>query len=541
MDDEIGKNMMKRYIFCISLMVLLVFVRGFGQTEKADSLLNLFDSKQTVGVANQLFDLFDAEELTDDHIQMTEKTPTDTLRQQVWYWAAEYYNQHQQFKKASDYGLKALPLCEAGDNRTMEGDCLAILAISLLRQGDFQQAIVYAKRCNELDRKAGDPGNIASSLNLLAAIFTASYQHEDAEQCILEGLDYAAKAGDTGRLAILNGMACEVYYYQKKYPYALNYGRKALEIEQQLGRKDKVAMRQSQVAGALIGMQRMDEARQFLDQALPVLHDTNPHSYAIACNQMGDVLLHDKKDSEAASYFQKALQILMSQSDLYNEGHSRRGLYLSLRNTSPSQAMEHIDRYMELRDSIYNLRTSALVTQYAALLGNQRLQEEKAEMQRQHRTTILIGTAIFLLVMALVALFAYYRIRREQRRIAELTRHIEELPQSEPYKNSNQEFLMKFVDIVNQQLSHGQLGVEQVAEQMNMSATTLRRQLFQATGESPKAYFTAIQMRKATNLLANTDSSVADIALQCGYQEVSSFIRAFKRIYGVSPSQYLKR
>ena len=102
MDDEIGKNMMKRYIFCISLMVLLVFVRGFGQTEKADSLLNLFDSKQTVGVANQLFDLFDAEELTDDHIQMTEKTPTDTLRQQVWYWAAEYDNQHQQFKKASD-------------------------------------------------------------------------------------------------------------------------------------------------------------------------------------------------------------------------------------------------------------------------------------------------------------------------------------------------------------------------------------------------------------------------------------------------------
>ena len=100
---------------------------------------------------------------------------------------------------------------------------------------------------------------------------------------------------------------------------------------------------------------------------------------------------------------------------------------------------------------------------------------------------------------------------------------------------------MKFVDIVNQQLSQGQLGVEQVAEQMNMSATTLRRQLFQATGESPKAYFTAIQMRKAPNLLANTDSSVADIALQCGYQEVSSFIRAFKRIYGVSPSQYLKR
>lgn len=535
-----ANKIMKRFTYYIFLLLLFIPVSGVAQTEKADSLLKLFDSNHSVKVANQLFDLFDAEELTDSHIQMTEKTPADTLRQQVWYWAAEYYNQYQQYKKASDYGLKALPLCEAGNNRTVEGDCLSILAISLLRQGDFQQAIGFAKRCNEIDRQAGDPGNIASSLNLLAAIFTASYQHEDAEQCILEGLEFAAKAGDTGRLAILNGMACEVYYYQKQYPNALNYGRKALEIEQQLGRKDKVAMRQSQVAGALIGMQRMDEARQLLNQALPVLHDTNPHSYAIACNQMGDILLHDKQNTGAANYFKKALQILMSQSDLYNEGHSRRGLYLSLRNTSPAQAMEHIDRYMELRDSIYNLRTSALVTQYAALLGNQRLQAEKAELQRQHRNTILIGTAVFLLVMGLIALLAYYRIRREQRRIAELTRQIEELPQSEP-DNSNQEFLIKLVDVVNQQLSQGQLGVEQVAEKMNMSATTLRRQLMQATGESPKAYFTAIQMRKATNLLATTNSSVADIALQCGYQEVSSFIRAFKRIYDVSPSQYAKR
>ena len=195
---------------------------------------------------------------------------------------------------------------------------------------------------------------------------------------------------------------------------------------------------------------------------------------------------------------------------------------------------------MQLRDSIYNLRTSALVTQYAALLGNQRLQAEKAELQRQHRTTLLIGTAGFLLVVGLVMFLAHYRIRREQHRIAELTKQIEGLSEAEP-DNGNQEFLVKLVDVVNQQLSHGQLGVEQVAEQMNMSATTLRRQLLQATGESPKAYFTAIQMRKATNLLTTTDSSVADIALQCGYQEVSSFIRAFKRIYGVSPSQYLKR
>jgi AraC-like DNA-binding protein len=522
-------------------------------------------------VANEIFDHFNEEELTDGKVQMTQRTHPDTLRQQVWYWAAEYYNQHQQYKKASTYGLKALPLCEAGNDRTTEGDCLTIIAIALHRQGDFQGAIGYAKRCNELDRQAGDPGNIASSLNLLAAIFTASYQHEEAEQCINEGLKYAEKAGDKGRQAVLNGMACEIYYYMKDYRRSLEYGSKALQMEQELGRDEKVAMRQSQMAGALIGMQRMDEARQLLEQALPVLRNGNPHSYAIACNQMGDILLHDGRDGEAAASFQQALQVLVSQSDLYNEGHSRRGLYQSLRKSHPAQAMEHIDRYMLLRDSIYSIRTGALLSQYAALSGNLRLQAEKAELERQHRNSIMIGIAVFLAVVALLWLFARYRIRREQRRIAELTQQIARLtpsPKDESEGEGNEdngvskdsegkqetvedkesaegrqdhEFLLKLVNVVNQLLPQGLLSVERVADEMNLSSATLRRRLLQATGEAPKAYFTAIQMQKATSLLTSSDLSVADVARHCGFMEVSNFIRAFKRVYGVSPSQYLKR
>ena len=76
---------------------------------------------------------------------------------------------------------------------------------------------------------------------------------------------------------------------------------------------------------------------------------------------------------------------------------------------------------------------------------------------------------------------------------------------------------------------------------MNMSTATLRRRLLQATGESPKAYFTAIQMQKARQLLSQNELPVAEIARLCGYQEVTNFTRAFKRIYNISPSQYIKR
>ena len=50
-----------------------------------------------------------------------------------------------------------------------------------------------------------------------------------------------------------------------------------------------------------------------------------------------------------------------------------------------------------------------------------------------------------------------------------------------------------FVQVVNDGLSTGQYGVEAVASEMNMSVQTFRRRLMSVTGESPKAFISAIQ------------------------------------------------
>ncbi len=47
-----------------------------------------------------------------------------------------------------------------------------------------------------------------------------------------------------------------------------------------------------------------------------------------------------------------------------------------------------------------------------------------------------------------------------------------------------------------------------------------------------------LRMRRATKLLHDQQSSIAQIAELLGYSDSSSFIRAFKRIYGITPYQY---
>ncbi len=531
---------------------LLLFLPLFAhaQTEQVDSLLRVFDRQPTVETANRFFTIINKEELFDEPISMKPATPADTLRQQVWYWASEYYQLYQHYEQGVHYGLKALPLCEKSGDVGIEGDCLTAITINYYRMGDFDKAINYAKRCNELDLKTGNADNIASSFNSMAAIFVSAHQYDEAEKCVLRGLDYCRKADNPPRLAILTGMACEIYNNMRRYDVALTYGEQALEMEQKMQNTSKIPVRQSQLSETLMGLGRYSEAKELLSQAIPGLRQSkNYHSLGIACNQMGRLLLHEDKTAEAVTYFDEALQIFVEQKDIFNESRSRRGLYEALRETDPKLAMQHNDRYNLLRDSIFDDQTRVLLTQYSAQLGNERLLAEKEELRHRHTRNIALAVAVFLLLAVVTWAFSYRRARRHHRRIAELTGEIalisqqvtqikEDTAHKKPDFNDRQ-FLIEVISLVNEAMRHGPFSVEDIAKKMSLSPTTLRRRLQQVTGETPKAYITAIQMQHAATLLQQGNYSVNEVAEKCGFNEPSSFTRTFKRTYGVAPSQYV--
>ena len=461
----------------------------------------------------------------------------------------------QSYDAAEQVALQALPACKGSE---AEGDCLNLLAIIYIRKGDFNQAVKYARQCYALDEQSGDPDAISSSLNTLAGIYMSMRQPKEAEKYVLKAIEYAKKVDNPQRMAVLHGMASEVYHTLKQDEQSLDYATKAYEMEQQLGRKDKMAIRQAERASALISLHRDSDAKIALDEAIPGLRESgNIHSLGIACNQMGLLMHQSHNDSAAVRYFSEALEIFISQHDLYNESKSRYGLYEALRSTDPALAMEHNDRYNALRDSIYDANTGELLSKYAAEYGYDELQAENSEILRSRRMYTMAGVAIVALLLAVLA-YVMWRHRRDRIRMRELIRQIEamrhvessdemsgqtveaETDQTEDKLNAEDRlFLMQLVRVVNDGLPSGQYGVEEVASQMNMSVQTFRRRLLSVTGESPKAFISAIQMERAAKLLLdNPDMPVSRVATLCGYDETNSFGRCFKRAYGMTPSQY---
>lgn len=529
------------------------------------------DGKAKVAAANEFFAQYiNAEEISDRPLHFTADTHPDTLRQQAYYWAAEYFYEKQLWTEAEQYGLKALPLCRNRADRTLEGDCLNLISITYIRLANYEKAAKYAKQCNGIDLENGDADNISSSFNTLAAIYMSARQPKEAEKYILKAIEYSQQADNPQRKAVLYGMASEVYHALQDEQQSYDYARMAFETEQTIGRADKALVREAQMVSALMGLKRYDEAKTLLQKVIPAFRENgNRHSLGISCNRMGSMLLDEDSVASAAVYFSEALAIFTEQHDIYNESFSRKGLYRALKKADPEAAMHHLERYNELKDSIYDHDTGELLSKYAALYDNAQLQLENENERAAHRRSILIAAAIIALLALGGWLYVQARRKRHQQHLEELMAQIESLMQqsqqpeaeAEPQTEADtdtaaeeptdstdskeieeKKFLAQVVEAVNAGLLERRFDVDTIASQLNMSTTTFRRQLKSATGEMPKAFINAIQMKKAANLLqTNGDIPISEVAWACGFDESSNFSRTFKKFFDLTPSQYLKK
>ena len=82
------------------------------------------------------------------------------------------------------------------------------------------------------------------------------------------------------------------------------------------------------------------------------------------------------------------------------------------------------------------------------------------------------------------------------------------------------------------------LDVPALARAARCSPAHFSRQFAGAFGSPPHRYLLERRIERAKHLLATTDDSVLEIALDVGFAGASSFCTAFKRVTGTTPGAY---
>lgn len=89
-----------------------------------------------------------------------------------------------------------------------------------------------------------------------------------------------------------------------------------------------------------------------------------------------------------------------------------------------------------------------------------------------------------------------------------------------------------------QQTLDEEIGLDTLAHRFGYSPFHFHRVFTRALGETPKSHVERLRMEKAALVVAVTDATILEIALSVGFNNHETFIRAFKRAYGVTPRQY---
>ena len=96
------------------------------------------------------------------------------------------------------------------------------------------------------------------------------------------------------------------------------------------------------------------------------------------------------------------------------------------------------------------------------------------------------------------------------------------------------------IKIIDKHLDDSDFGLTQLLEEMNISKTTLYRQLKTETDMSPSDLIRSVRMKRACEMLLSHKMNVSEVAYATGFSTPKYFTRCFKDIFGQTPTEYIQ-
>lgn len=115
---------------------------------------------------------------------------------------------------------------------------------------------------------------------------------------------------------------------------------------------------------------------------------------------------------------------------------------------------------------------------------------------------------------------------------------IEPEPQSIAITSLDEKLIERAVGYVEENMSRADLSVEELAAEMGMSRVHLYKRLKQITGKTPIEFIRLLRLKRAAQLLRESQLNISEIAYRCGFNNPKYFSRYFKDEFGVLPSVY---
>jgi AraC-like DNA-binding protein len=102
-------------------------------------------------------------------------------------------------------------------------------------------------------------------------------------------------------------------------------------------------------------------------------------------------------------------------------------------------------------------------------------------------------------------------------------------------------FLAKLVSIIEENISDPEFGTLKISREVGVSRTQLYRKMAALTEMTVKEFIRSIRIKKAAQLIIQDQLNISEAAYAVGFLQVAYFRKCFKEMYGMTPTEYIKK
>ncbi|MBD3183159.1 response regulator, partial [Candidatus Poribacteria bacterium] len=102
-------------------------------------------------------------------------------------------------------------------------------------------------------------------------------------------------------------------------------------------------------------------------------------------------------------------------------------------------------------------------------------------------------------------------------------------------------FLVRTVNCIEKHIAEPEFNVSQLGQELGLSRTQLYRKIIAITDHTPTEYIRNIRLKMAARMFHEGHDNITSVLYTVGFNSPSYFTRCFREVYGVNPSDYVKK
>lgn len=317
---------------------------------------------------------------------------------------------HSNYQDALSLAFEAETLFKKNGNLRRQASALSHLAGIHFFLGEYSRALDLGLAAIQLSEECGDRGLQADLLNDTGYFFAHMGRFSEAVLQLLRSLEIHRQLGSKqGEANVLDSLG-KTYYLMGDYPLALSYESQSLETAQAVGYKRAQTEALSNLGKIYAASSDPAQALAYFEQALALAQEREYKQFEAAILlDMGKIYAAEHKTEQAQQCLSTALKIAegIHSKPVMFEIHQALSNVYEQSGRLPD-ALAHYKQFHEIKEVIFNEKTSTMLSSKQAILEVQKQLEDlvkertqQVEREKRYFEVLVLNSPVAIVVMDL--------------------------------------------------------------------------------------------------------------------------------------------